>query len=199
MTEDRHARFSQRYASGETCPGTAASPRRKSLKCWRYCRPATPWTSAAAPAPCSLICCGTAGARMASTSCSKPDRHRKRETALTSPPTSHRLFRHDVTRLEQLPDLQARLRSHHRYRLRSYDQLAPQSSAYASAIAERLAPGGLVHALRQPSTPRIHRWLGAAAGRARLMAQASICSGNSAAMTSAIGAAASWYKLRKSR
>ena len=107
MTEDRHALFSERYASGETPWDSGITPpeivelladiaggqQRLDLGCGSRHRD---------PRSCS----GAAGALTASTSCGKPSTSQASKLSGFPQPIAYRLFCHDVTRLDDLPALQ---------------------------------------------------------------------------------------------
>ena len=194
MTEDRHARFSERYASGET-----------------------PWDSGITP-PEIVELLATLRARSAlDLGCGAGTvirdllRHGWRADGIDFvqqaidiagaklaefPAGQYRLFRHDVTRLDELPALR-----------REYDliidigcghTIAPSAvERYASAIAERLAPGGLF--MLYASHPRAESTVGWAPQLVERAFGARLdLLWEQRGYDQAIGAAASWYKLRKS-
>jgi len=193
MTEDRHALFSQRYASGETPWDSGITP------------PEIVELLAELPAGSALdLGCGTG------TVIRDLLQHGWRADGLDFvqkaidiasvklsefAPDTHRLFCHDVTRLDELPDLR-----------RDYDLIidigcghtitGAAMHSYASAIAERLAPGGIF--MLYASHPRPESSVGWAPQQVAKLFGPSLDllweqRGNDLAM----GAATSWYKMRE--
>ena len=141
MTEDRHARFSERYASGETPWDSGITP------------PEIVELLAILPAGSALdLGCGTGtvirdllrqGWRADGVDFVRKAIDLASAKLADFHSDSYRLFRHDVTRLDELPELRS-----------DYDLIidigcghtingAAGMNAYAQAIAERLAPGGV--------------------------------------------------------
>jgi len=195
MTEDRHTRFSERYASGETPWDSGVTP------------PEIIEFLEVAPAGSALdLGCGTGtvirdllwrGWRADGVDFVARAIEMASEKLAEFPAGSYRLFRHDVTRLDDLPEL-----------LPQYNLIidigcghtvsGAAVERYANAIAERLAPGGLF--MLYASHPRPESTVGWAPRQVErafgarldlLWAQRS--------HDQAIGAAASWYKLQKSQ
>jgi len=193
MTDDRHASFSQRYASGETPWDSGITP------------PEIFDALAELPAGWALdLGCGTGtvirdllrqGWR--ADGLDFVQRAIDMATAKLSEfaPDSHRLFRHDVTRLDDLP----LLRSDYNLIIDigcGHCLAASDAGRYAASIASRLSAGGIF--MLYASHPRADSTVGWAP---KLVAQTF---GRQLDLLweqrgddRAIGAPASWYKLRK--
>ena len=193
MTEDRHALFSERYASGET-----------------------PWDSGITPPEIVELLAELPAGRALDLGCGSGTVIRdllqygwradgvdfvQRAIDIAGAKLSEfaadrrRLFRHDVTRLDELPDLRS-----------DYDLIidigcghtlsGAAVHSYASAIAERLAPGGVF--MLYASHPRPE----SAVGWAPLQVERAFAPRLDPLWEQrgddlAIGAPTSWYKMRK--
>ncbi|MCY3915482.1 MAG: methyltransferase domain-containing protein [Chloroflexi bacterium] len=193
MTENRYARFSERYASGDTPWDSGITP------------PEIVELLAELPAGRALdLGCGSgtvirALLRWGWRADGVDFVQRAIDIAASKlspfPAETYRLFRHDVTRLNQLPAL------HSNYNLiidigcgHSINTITIE--AYARVIAKRLAPGGLF--MLYASHPRPDSTVG---WDPRAIATAFAPHHNllweQRGDDQAIGAPASWYKMRK--
>lgn len=193
MTEDRQALFSERYASGETPWDSGITP------------PEIIELLTALPAGQALdLGCGTGtvirdllhrGWRADGVDFVAQAIDIARAKLSPFPPESHRLFRHDVTRLGELRDLRS-----------DYDFIIDigcghtigdaAMKAYASAIAARLAAGGLF--MLYASHPRPESTVGWAPRQVAGIFGAHLdLLWEQRGDDQAIGAPVSWYKLRK--
>ncbi len=192
MTENRYARFSERYASGDTPWDSGITP------------PEIVELLEALPAGKALdLGCGTGTVirdllRQGWRADGVDFVQRAIDIAASKlslfPAESYRLFRHDATRLDQLPDLRS-----------DYDLIIDigcghsintvSIETYARAIAKRLTPGG--YFMLYASHPRPESTVGwdpravatAFARRLDLLWE-------QRSHDQAIGASASWYKMR---
>ena len=192
MTEDRHARFSERYASGETPWDSGITP------------PEIVELLEILPAGSALdLGCGTgtvmrdllrAGWRVDGLDFVQKAIDIANAKLSEVAPDTHRLFCHDVTRLDELPDLRS-----------DYDLIidigcghtigADAMHTYASAIAKRLAPGGLF--MLYASHPRPESTVGWAPQQVdRAFGARLDLLWEQRSEDLAIGAPTSWYKLR---
>lgn len=196
MTEDRHARFSQRYARGETPWDSGVTP------------PEILELLETIPAGRALdLGCGSGtvirdllrrGWRADGVDFVARALEMAREKLAEFSAGSYRLFRHDVTRLDELPELGS-----------DYDLIidigcghtingAAGMDVYAQAIAERLAPGGMF--MLYASHPRPESTVGWAPRQVERVFGARLdLLWEQRSHDQAIGAAASWYKLQKSK
>ena len=193
MTDDRYATFSERYTSGDTPWDSGITP------------PEIMELLAALPAGNALdLGCGTGtvigdllrhGCRADGVDFVPRAIDIARAKLSDFPPESHRLFRHDVTRLRELPELR-----------RDYNLIidigcghtlgSGAMATYADAIAGRLAAGGIF--MLYASHPRPESSVGwsprqvseAFGARLDLLWE-------QRGDDQAIGASVSWYKLRK--
>lgn len=193
MTEDRQTRFSERYASGDS-----------------------PWDSGVTPPEIIDLLAEAPPGRALDLGCGTGtvigDLLRRgwradgvdfvaRAIELASaklkefPAGSHRLFRHDVTRLDGLPALHG-----------DYDLIIDigcghsisggAMDSYANAIAKRLAPSGLF--MLYASHPRPHSTVGWAPRQVqRAFGECLDLLWEQRGHDRALGSASSWYKLRK--
>ncbi len=193
MTDESHARFSQRYADGETPWDSGLTP------------PEIRELLAALPAGYALdLGCGTGTVlrdllRKGWRADGIDFVERAIELAAAKlsdfPSDSYRLFRHDVTSMDDLPALRSD------YNLvidigcgHNLGESALES--YASAIANRLAPGGIF--MLYAGHPRPESAVGWAPGQVeRAFSPRLDLIWEQRGDDRAIGAPASWYKLRK--
>ena len=195
MTDNRHASFSERYASGETPWDSGITP------------PEITELLEFTPAGSALdLGCGTGtvirdllrrGWRADGVDFVQTAIDIASAKLAEFPAASYRLFRHDVTRLNQLPDL-----------LSQYNLIidigcghtisGAAVDRYASAIADRLAPGGLF--MLYASHPRPESTVGWAPRQVERAFGARLdLLWEQRSHDQAIAAAASWYKLQKSK
>lgn len=193
MTEDRHARFSERYASGETPWDSGVTP------------PEIVELLAILPAGSALdLGCGAGtvirdllrqgwradGVDFVQEAIDLASAKLKEFAA-----DSHRLFRHDVTRLDALPGL------HSDYNLIidigcGHTIASAAVDGYAKAIAERLAPGGIF--MLYASHPRPGSTVGWAPRQVERAFDPRLdLLWEQRSHDQAIGAPTSWYKLLK--
>ena len=193
MTDDRYALFSQRYASGETPWDSGITP------------PEIIELLEAMPAGRALdLGCGSGtvmrdllrqGWRADGVDFVQRAIDIARAKLRQFPADSHQLFRHDVTRLDDLPDLHS-----------DYDLIidigcghtigAAAVDSYASAIAERLAFGGFF--MLYASHPRPESTVGWAPRQVERAFGARLeLLWEQRSHDRAMGAPSSWYKLRK--
>ena len=193
MTDDRHAMFSQRYASGETPWDSGITP------------PEIMEMLAELPAGAALdLGCGTGtvirdllrrGWRADGVDFVQAAIEAAGAKLSEFPGGGHRLFRHDVTRLDELPAL-----------CRGYNLIidigcghtigAAAMPSYARAIASRLARGGIF--MLYASHPRPESTVGWAPRQVAQVFGARLnLVWEQRGDDKAIGAPASWYKLRK--
>lgn len=193
MTENRRELFSERYASGDMPWDSGITP------------PEIMELLAALPAGYALdLGCGTGtvirdllrkGWRADGIDFVPRAIDIARAKLKEFPPASHRLFRHDVTRLDELPALRSD------YELiidigcgHSLDGDAMPK--YAEAIASRLAPGGIF--MLYASHPRPESTVGWAPRKVAEVFGAQLdLLWEQRGDDQAIGAPVSWYKLRK--
>ncbi len=193
MTEDRQALFSERYASGET-----------------------PWDSGITPPEIVELLAGLPAGRALDLGCGTGTVIRdllqygwradgvdfvQRAIDIAAAKLSefaadtHRLFCHDVTRLNELPDL----RSDYGLIIDigcGHTISGAAVYSYASAIAERLVPGGVF--MLYASHPRPESAVGWAPRQVeRAFAPRLDLLWEQRGADRAIAAPASWYKLRK--
>ena len=193
MTEDRYATFSERYASGDMPWDSGITP------------PEIMELLAALPAGCALdLGCGTGTVirdlllhdwRADGVDYVQRAIDIARAKLNDFPPESHRLFRHDVTRLDGLPALRS-----------DYTLIidigcghtigGDGMATYASAIAARLASGGIF--MLYASHPRPESTVGWAPRQVADVFGAQLdLLWEQRGDDQAIGAPVSWYKLRK--
>ena len=195
MTEDRYATFSERYASGDMPWDSGITP------------PEILELLAALPAGCALdLGCGTGtviddllrhGWRADGVDFVPRAIDIARAKLSDFSPESHRLFRHDVTGLDELPELR-----------RDYNLIidigcghtlgGDAMATYADSIAKRLAPGGIF--MLYASHPRPESSVGWAPRQVADVFGAQLnLLWEQRGDDQAIGAPVSWYKLRKRR
>lgn len=193
MTEDRQAKFRQRYADGETPWDSGITP------------PEIMELLSALPAGRALdLGCGTGTVirdllRLGWQADGIDFVQRAIELATVKlaefPPESHRLYRHDVTRLEDLPELRS-----------DYDLIIDIGcghnlgesalESYAGAIAARLAAGGIF--MLYAAHPRPESPVGWSPQQVeRAFGKRFDMLWEQRGSDRAIGAPVSWYKLRK--
>ena len=195
MTEDRYATFSERYASGDM-----------------------PWDSGVTPPEIMEILADLPAGKALDLGCGTGTvirdllRHGWRADGVDFvpraidiaraklgefPPESHRLFRHDVTRLRELPQLRS-----------DYELIIDigcghtlgggAMTTYADAIAARLAAGGIF--MLYASHPRPESTVGWAPRQVTDVFGAQLdLLWEQRGDDQSIGASVSWYKLQKRR